>query len=269
MRIATISKRAAAVATAGVLAFGLAACGDDGGDSDNDSDSSSETTDSGESTDGGDSEWAQGEPDQMLEDVRSSMDAVTALRLQGTVSENGEETKINLALNTDGNCEGTIGVQGGQAQLISVDGSDYLKGDEAFWKAAAGADGSESDAQAIITLLGDKWAKIPSESGGFSEVCDLDSFLDDFLSDTDGSNVTVGDTGEVDGTPTVELTGDDDSGNPTTAVVSTVEDEHYIFELRVDSGDEPGQINFSEFNETVKAEAPPEEDVLDMSNLGA
>jgi hypothetical protein len=270
MRIATFSKRAAAVATVGVLALGLVACGDDGGDDEpsGGDDTTSESTDTSPSepatSETTEAAWADQDGSALIADVKSSMDSVKSLRIEGTVSEDGEETTVNLALNTDGNCEGTIGIKGGHAQMISVDGNDYIKGDDAFWLASL--EGDQATADQITTLLGDRWAKVPKDGGseGFSEVCDLDSFLDDFLDDTDDSSLTVGAEGEVDGAPTVELLGENAlNGEKTTAVVGSG-DDHFIYSLTAEGGDSPGEVNFSEFNEPVKAEAPAPEDVLDL-----
>lgn len=273
MRIATLSKRTAALATVAVLAFGLAACGDDdGGDdsSSNDDPTSAATEETSETPTETPSEtsWVDQDPETLLSDIQDSTGSLNSLRVQGMVSENGEETKLNLALNTDGNCEGTVGVQGGTAQLISVDGVDYLKGDEEFWKASAGGDQAQADQ--IIGLLGDRWAKVPASSGGsgFGEVCDLDNFLADFTSGS-GGDYTVGETSEVDGIPAVELVEDNAvTGEKTTAVVGTEDGKHYILALSSEGGDSPGEITFSEFDEPVQAKAPAPGDVLDLDALG-
>lgn len=272
MRIATFSKRTAALATVAVLAFGLAACGDDdGGDDDsssNDDPTSAATEETSETPTETPTEtaWTDQDPETLISDVQESTRALSSMRVQGTVSEAGEETKLNLALNTDGNCEGTVGVKDGTAQLISVDGVDYLKGDEAFWKASSGGD--EATAEQIITLLGDRWAKVPADDGGgssFGEVCDLDNFLEDFTSGS-GGDYTLGETTEVDGIPAVELIEDDSiTGEKTTALVGTEDGQHYILSLSSVGGDSDGEITFSEFDEPVQAKAPDPSDVLDLS----
>jgi hypothetical protein len=46
------------------------------------------------------------------------------------------------------------------------------------------------------------------------------------------------------------------------------EDPHHILEMEVDQGDEPGTITFSEFDEELDVQAPAEDEVIDLEQLG-
>jgi hypothetical protein len=64
----------------------------------------------------------------------------------------------------------------------------------------------------------------------------------------------------------VELTGTSDEGDITHAWVAT-EGKHHILKLEGE-GDEPGSLTFSGFDEPVDADAPPADEVVDLSQQG-
>lgn len=192
-----------------------------------------------------------------------AMDGVDSLRMEGSIEQEQGDVSLDIAANRDGECTGSMSLAEGNAEILSVDGESYLKGDTEFWTTAAeGAEGSEQ----IIEQLADKWGKFPAGDGGFTEVCDLDELLADLGEDSD-SAVEKGEVGDVDGEEAVALTTEDEDGGTTTAWVATGED-HYILKLEKEGGDEPGSLTISDFNETVEVEAPPEDEVVDLSTLG-
>jgi hypothetical protein len=240
MRLGTNALRAALVATA---LLGAAACG------------------SGDGDDGGDDfadQSAADIKDAAIEDMKS----VTSLKMDGTISESGEEVTLKLSSDTDGQCAGEISQSGGTAQFIGGD-ETFLKGDEAFW---TNTTGGAQQAQQILALVGDKWAKVPAEAGSsFESFCDLDNLLEDFTKEDD-SEVKKGDTDEVDGEDAIILEGTSDSGNPTKAWIA-VDGKHHILKLQGE-GDTSGSFTFSDYDEPVDAEAPPADEVVDLSQQG-
>ncbi len=65
----------------------------------------------------------------------------------------------------------------------------------------------------------------------------------------------------------MKLEGKDDNGKPVTAWVAA-DDPHYILKMQVSQGSEPGTITFCDFNKSVSVEAPPSDQVIDLSKLG-
>jgi len=188
------------------------------------------------------------------------MEAATSLRLKGQVVRAEQTTTLDLALTTEGNCDGTISAGEGTASVRSVDGASYLKADEAFWQAMAGA-----QAQAIIALIGDKWAKLPNGGGEFASFCDLDQFLDELGSD-DLTDATVGETKEIDGVEAIEISGDGESGGTLSFWVSTA-DPHHILSIAEVGGTEPAEFTFSDFNEAFDITAPEPDEVVDLGAM--
>ena len=191
----------------------------------------------------------------------SDMKAVKSLHLSGDVTTQGEEITLDLTLTDEGNCEGEVGVQGGTAQIISLDGQSWFKADDAFWEASAG-----QAADQITKMVGDKWVVQPGEES-FASFCDLDTLLKELGGDEDDTKATKQeDTEEIDGQEAVVLDSETDDGDPLTAWVS-VDDPHYILQMEVTEGEEPGKVTFSEFDEDVSIEAPAEDETIDLSQM--
>ncbi|MGH3362156.1 MAG: hypothetical protein ACRDOM_06825 [Nocardioides sp.] len=192
----------------------------------------------------------------------TDMKAVKSLHLSGEVTTQSEEVTLDLTLTDEGNCEGEVGIQGGTAQIISLDGESWFKADDAFWEASAG-----QAADQIIKLVGDKWVVQPGDES-FAAFCDLDTLLKELGSDDseDADAKKQEDTEEIDGQEAVVLDSETDDGDPLTAWVS-VDDPHHILQLEVTEGEEPGKVTFSAFDEDVAIEPPAEEDTIDLSKL--
>lgn len=167
---------------------------------------------------------------------------------------------MDLAMASDGNCEGSMGVQGtGTFELRVVDGDGFFKADEAFWASQAGA-----QADQIIQVVGDRWVAASGPAAEMLSVCDRD----EFLSDLDGAEVenpgeVIG-TEEVDGEESVVLTFSSDDGNDGTAYVQAAE-PHLIVKMEVDG---EGAMTFSDFDEPVQPDRPTGDEVVDFGQLG-
>jgi len=209
---------------------------------------------------GGGNDFTDSSVEEIEKAVKADMKKATSLKMKGSIKQDGGETKLDLAIDTDGNCEGELGRDGAVAQILSVDGESYLKGDEAFWKASAG-----SSAEMITQMIGDKWAKMPSDGGQFDEFCDLDNFLED-LNDNDKDNkITKGETKDIDGEEALELITKED-GDTTRAWVAT-EGKHYFLVMERE-GEESGKITFSDYDEKLDIAKPGSDEVVDLSQMG-
>lgn len=233
------TRLAAALGAATVLA--LTGCGSDGG--------------------GGD-DFADAPVEEIEQQVKDDMAAVESLTMRGDITEGEQEMSLDLTADTDGNCTGTIAFAGrGSAEFIRADGNVYLKGDEEFWNSMAGGQAAQ-----VQQLLGDKWAQVPEgQAGNFTEFCDLNNLLDELTEEDgeDGAEVTKGETQEVDGQEALELRSEEDG--ETTQVWVATEDPHRI--LRMEHETE-GSFEFSDFDVPVDAQAPSEDEVVDLGQAG-
>lgn len=242
----------AALAAVAVLVL-TTSCGggDDAASPDKGSESSADT-----------SAFTDQSADEIVAAAQEAMQSLESMRLSGEISSAGEEISLDLQVASGGNCAGSIGVGGGSADLLSVDGETWFKPDEAFWKASAGP-----QASVIIATVGDKWVLLPPGEASFGQFCDLDQFLAELFTDDagDAGTYTKGEVGEVDGQATITITKDDETDGPSDGFV-LLEGEHYIVQL-AQGGDKSGKITFSDFNAEFTAEPPADDEVVDLSSL--
>ena len=198
----------------------------------------------------------------IVDETEKDMKALSSLSMSGDITTDGQKLGLDMSLDSDGNCQGTLDLQQGSAQILSIDGKSWLKADAAFWQSTAG-----SSASMVQQIVGDKWVVMPASESGFTDVCDLDSLLSQMGDDNNDKGATVGDTEEVDGQETVKVTTKTDQGDPATAWVTT-DDPHYILKMQVTQGSEPGQITFSDFNDKLDLTPPADDEVVDLSKLG-
>jgi hypothetical protein len=214
------------------------------------------------SSGGGGSDFADESGDTITTEAEKDMKALSAVSMKGDLTNAGQKLSIDMSLTTDGDCTGSIGfAEAGTAQIIALDKQSWMKADTQFWTTTAGI----PEAQ-VEQLIGDKWVVLP-ESAGFSEVCDLDSLLEDLGQDDDGKKVDVGETETVDGQEAVVLSSETDEGDPLKAWVAT-DDPHYILKMEVTQGKEPGTISFSDFDEDLDVQAPAGNEVVDLEKMG-
>ncbi len=198
----------------------------------------------------------------ILDETEKDMKALSSLRMKGEMSNGGENLAIDMVLSTSGDCKGSMGMSNGEAEILSVDGTSYMKPDAAFWDTFAGA-----QSQMIQRLVGDKWVVMPSGQD-VSQLCDLDEILKDMGGEEkDDEKAEVKGTEEVDGTETVQVSTVTDKGDPLTMWVAT-DAPHHVLKMEVTEGEEPGVITFSDFDEEVDVEKPADDEVVDLNQAG-
>jgi hypothetical protein len=237
----TMGTQARTALLAGLLAASLAACGPDGDDK----------------SDGFADQNVQEIEDQVLADMRDAH----SMTMSGNVTSDGAETTLELSSDTDGNCKGSISMGAGTADFIRTDDATFIKGDEAFWRANAG-----DNADALLAVVGAKWAKLPGGEDQFAEFCDLDNFLDELEDDDEDDNAMKVGESEVDGQDALEISFEKDGDE--THVWVAAEGKHYILKLE-NQGEEPGEFTFTDFDEHVDAQAPADTEYVDLSQAGS
>jgi hypothetical protein len=198
---------------------------------------------------GGDSSgFADESAETIIKAASEDMAALKSVHLTADLTSEGNDISLDLSLDTDANCEGTVGIGGGSAEILGVGDQAWFKADDTFWQEQAG-----DSADQIIGLVGDKW--VVDNQGQFTSFCDLDGLLSDMGDPESLEGAKKDGTEDVDGTDTVKITGDD-GGSTTTAFISA-DDPHHILKLEV-TGDDEGEASFSAFDEELEVEAPAE-----------
>ncbi|MGW6910570.1 hypothetical protein [Streptomyces sp. NPDC054940] len=204
-------------------------------------------------------------PEEIAEKAIDVTKGADSLRIKGSGRSDQEEIRIDFAVNKEGECAGTVGINGGTGRLIIIGDITYVNGDDAFWTKIAEEEGV--DAQELINLLDGRWLKVPpgtEGAGDMTEFCDINALvqeLETYVSD----GVSKGREAEVDGKPAITLT--KEGGGATTDTYVATEDKPYILRVVTEGGDEPGDLTLTDYDQPVSATAPSSEDVIDAGQL--
>jgi hypothetical protein len=192
----------------------------------------------------------------------------SSLRVTGDVPDeaSGGTIGLDMALNKQNECAGTLSMDGGKADLIKTGDTIYLRYDEAFLR-AQGEGQDEAETDAVVDLLAGKWAKTSATGDDAAEMtafCDLNTLLGG--AEDVHSAAERGETTTVDGTPAITLT-EKNGADRYTLYVAT-EDEPYL--LRVDSTStaDPSTLAFRDYEKPVPAREPAGE-IIDLDELAA
>lgn len=235
---------------------------------------------------------------EVMERVHEDMGAVSSLRISGEVEHDGATRELDLALDENGNYEGTISIDGVEADVLIVDYRLFVQGEEEFWSET----GLAADAQLAGSFAG-MWVGLPggpqagNEAAGmdgtctvesfmgfvpggketveggvpaegqseYGGMCDLGSFVGDFTGG-DWDAVTKGETTEIDGDPALELIAENEGGI-TRMWVATGQENHVLKVVR--EGAEPDEFTLDEYSEPVDVSVPDEDEVLDLAGAGS
>lgn len=211
------------------------------------------------------SDFAESPAEDIVAAAKADMGDLKALKVSGTVNNDGQEITIDLQVGSGGDCTGSIGVDDGTAELRGVGGDTWMRPDEAFWRSFAG-----DSAEQVLSLVGDKWVVIPADEESFNQFCDVNDLLDELLKDQDEedkSTYTVTGTEDLDGDEVVLVDNEDPEDGTSTGYV-LVDDPHYLVKIEKTDGEDSGTVSFSEFDEDFDVEAPAEDEVIDLNTLG-
>ena len=219
----------------------------------------------GGSSDGGTEEdsgsFADGSAEDIAKAAIEDMKSADSLRMSGDITNDGQAFTIDVAITTAGDCEGTIALgDTGSAEILTAGSKSWFRPDEAFWRQFGGA-----QADQIMAMVGDKWVVMPPGEDDFSQLCDLDNFLEELEQPEKGETIETSGTEEVGGQEAVVLTTEED-GETAKAWVAT-DSPHYFLQLEVASGDEPGLLTFSDFDQDLGIEAPAKGEVIDLNQM--
>ncbi|MER7494751.1 hypothetical protein ABT033_19345 [Streptomyces pharetrae] len=219
-------------------------------------------------------ELAEQAEDHLLgaESVRLTMTDRIA-EAEGTVTE---PSAMDLALDRDGNCVGTIetgGEGGGRVEIVKRGEEVWLKPDAAFWKAHV--PGDEGDA--VAGLLEDRYLHGTTDDPaleGMAGVCDLGRFqreIDTGASSGDAS-LTKGEETTRQDTAVVPLTGEEDGGTgeedgERTTLYVTADAPHRLIEADRRGEGTDVTLTFEDYGAPVPAGTPSPAETVDIGRL--
>lgn len=192
--------------------------------------------------------------DKALAKVKSDVATVKSVHAVGRIDENGQQLSLDVHVARDRGI-GTLGLGSGQLEVRLVDGTAYVRGDEAAYTAFGAS-------SAQVKLIANKWLKGSSSSGdlsNFSGFLDLGKLFDSLL--TPDGKVETGKTTTLHGQPAFTLV---DSGAGGTLYIA---ETGKALPLRIEkTGTGGGQVDFTDYDDPVSVSAPS--GAVDLSQLG-
>ncbi len=177
-----------------------------------------------------------------------ALEEAGAVRLSGTIDQDGEETEIDMQLQGD-DAAGTITVQGTEIELISVGGEVYLKATEDLL-ASFNAPAAE------VEQYEGRWLQMPAgDSAEFQEFT-LGRFVEELREPEEGEYEDETSEDEVDGESAIVV---ERSEGPALSVA----DDDPPYPLRL--SDDEGTITFSDHGDEEDISAP--DDVVSPEEL--
>ncbi|MGA4851178.1 hypothetical protein ACOBQB_34860 [Streptomyces sp. G5(2025)] len=190
--------------------------------------------------------------DKIADKAADASKGAGSFTVSGEGKQDGKPLKVDFSVSKAGDCKGKMdGGAKGAAEFLVTGDTQYMKGDEAFWKEAMG--GSQA------SRMKDKWVKTPNEKKeGF---CDAD----DMFKSSELKGLKREKDAEVDGKNAAVLT-KNKSGKKSTFYVAT-EGKPYFLKVVTTGKDDPGTMHFSDYGQPVEVKAPPASEVMDLKEL--
>ena len=209
-----------------------------------------------------DPEFLEQSPRAITRTAFAQMRELTSVRILGTVASAGGPARIDVRADDEGRCSGSLDLERGRVQFIHTEGTTWLKGDDDFWQARAQ---SPQMARRIQGDLGTSWAEVPSRLADLEGVCGVAPMLAGFKARKDGGDgrLSKGDVELIGDTQAVAIS--ERGGGQSSTVWVSVASPHRVVKIVSREAKHPTTVSFEEFGVEVDAEAPAEEDVVDLS----
>ena len=193
----------------------------------------------------------------LYEQMRAGVAAAKSVRIKGSVIDSGKKLTIDIAGDRNGKSTRAVVSDGtGQAELLTVGSTVYIKADTAYWTKHASA--------AAAKIAANKYVKIPAGTG----VGDLKvgSLLDGSFKDLPlaGALQKV-ETATVNGTPAYLLA--DRIGGGDGKIYVSADGKAHLLRI-VSTKASPGTLDFSQWDAVPPISAPPADQLVKIPGLG-
>ncbi|MFD5700323.1 hypothetical protein [Streptomyces lasiicapitis] len=202
--------------------------------------------------DGGDKDPFEGmSADKIAKKASKASKNAGSFTMKSQVTEDGGQATGEFAVAKGGDCKATIDSRkNGHSEILTVDKSSYMKADEKYWKATAGA--------TIAGRVKGRWVKAPSQG-------ESSCALGDMFESKKLKGLKREKDAEVDGKKAAVLV--KKKGDKTSTFYVAMEGKPYFVKVTNDGGDEKGTATFSGYGEPVDVKAPAPGEVVDQKQL--
>ncbi|MEW2524732.1 hypothetical protein [Streptomyces sp. NPDC047071] len=204
------------------------------------------------SSDSGDKDPFEGmSADKIAKKASNASKNAGSFTMKSESKEDGDQITGAFSIAKGGDCKATVDSgKMGHSELLYVNNASYVKADEKFWKARAGA--------TIAGRVKGRWVKSPSSRAGGA--CNLDNMFE--------SGKLKGlkrlDDADVDGKKAAVLI--KKKGKETTTFYVAMDGKPYFLKV-TNNGDEKGTATFSDYGKPVDVKAPAADEVVDQKEL--
>lgn len=235
------------------------------------------------------SDFAKQDGDAIVAAASKAMQDVQSMRLTGQVRSRGNQFFIDLRMDRDDNCVGTMRFGSSNVDIRRVGDRVWLKGESGAYNRLTSSRLPDS----VLDELSTSWVLLEDDKD-LRKACDLEAFLDAFdVVDLDPGDdadegkadgkaggkdkgkkkdegrddlsgdvpTTVGDETSEDGQKVVQLSGSPGGQHEELAWVRS-EAPHYVVRIESTSTQDGGSIALTEFDEDVEVEVPKGKDVF-------
>ncbi|MFE0105690.1 hypothetical protein [Streptomyces sp. NPDC059009] len=176
-----------------------------------------------------------------------------SFRVTGEGKQADKSVKVDFSVAKSGDCTGkTDAGDKGVGELLVSGKTQYVKGDEAFWKNSMGS-------SAAAGKLAGKWVKTPNEKQ--EGTCSADQMFQSKKL----KNVKREKDSDVNGKKAAVLT-KNESGKKTTFYVAA-EGKPYFLKVVTSDKEGPGTMYFTDYGKPVTVKAPPADQVADLKEV--
>jgi len=186
-----------------------------------------------------------------------------------TSTSKTQPTSMDLALDRDGNCAGTMemGSDGGSVEIVKRGEEVWMKPDTAFWKAQVpGGQGDEA-----AELFDDRYIHGSTRDAllkGMADTCDLTVFQKEVATPDTSSGDTALTKGEAttrDDTRVIPLRGEE-GGNKVVLYV-TSDSPHRVAEVTQKGKSTDLTLTFTDYDKPVPSETPAPDESVDVGKM--
>ena len=219
------------------------------------------------------SDFAQKDGDAIVVAASEAMLDVTSLRVTGQVRDGGEHYFVDLSMDRDDRCTGTIRVGGSHLDIRRIGNRAWLKGEAGAFNRLGGG----SVPRQVLDRLSGSWVQLDGRTA--TRLCDFDALLATFEVVDFGQEGKAGkgrskrdavdgpvpasvvEETTIDGHKAVQLTASPGGAHDENTWVLS-EAPHHVVRLESTATQDGGTLSFSEFDVDVEVEAPPRKDVI-------
>jgi hypothetical protein len=191
--------------------------------------------------------------EEILTKAQDALAEAGSFQAKGSMKQDGEDITIDMVVNGD-DTKSTILASGQTIEAVMIGNEVYVKLPEMFLTIIAAGN------PAAATLAKDKFLKLPANDPRLDAFSGFANLKDELLgADASAAGATKGEAKTINGTPAIGV-----KVAEGTLYVAT---EGKPYPLRLEPADGTGGVDFSNFGSAPAVEAPPADQVLDISTL--